>query len=55
MPVNAVVLAGTDGVGLGYIKLWDCIMITEFDTIVPESAAGLIGLITLEMKITVKA
>ncbi|SDP76584.1 hypothetical protein SAMN05660330_04006 [Desulforhopalus singaporensis] len=55
MPVNAVVLAGTDGVGLGYMKLWVCIMTTEFDTIVSESAASLIGLITLEMKLTVKA
>ena len=53
--VNVVASVGTDGVGLGYMKLWDCIMITEFDTIVPESAASLIGLITLEMKITVKA
>ena len=50
MPVNVVASVGTDGVGLGYMKLWDCIMITEFDTIVPESAASLIGLITLEMK-----
>ena len=55
MPVNAVASAGTDGEGLGYMKLWDCIMITEFDTIVPESAASLIGLITLEVNITVKA
>ncbi len=48
-------LAGTDGVGLGYMKLWDCIMTTEFDIIVPESAASSIGLINLEMNITVKA
>ena len=37
------------------MKLWVCIMTTEFDIIVPESAASLIGLITLEMKLTVKA
>jgi len=49
-PVNAVVSAGIDGVEPGYMKLWDCIMITEFITIVPESAASLIGLITLEKK-----
>jgi len=55
MPGNAVASAGTDGVGLGYMKLWDCIMITEFDTIVSESAASLIGLISFEMKLTVKA
>ena len=55
MPGNVVALAGTDGVGLGYMKLWDCIMITESDIIVPESAASSIGLINLEMKITVKA
>ena len=47
--------AGTDGIGLGYMKLWDCIMITEFDIIVPKSAASIIGLINLEMKLTVKA
>lgn len=45
-----MVSAGIDGVELGYMKLWDCIMITEFITIVPESAASLIGLITLEKK-----
>ena len=55
MPENAVDSAGTDRVGLGYMKLWDCIMITEFDTIVSESAASLIGLINLEVKLTVKA
>ena len=48
-------LAGTDGIGLGYIKLWDCIMITEFVTTGPESAASSIGPITLEVKITEKA
>jgi len=55
MPVNAVVLAGRDGVGLGCMKLWDCIIITEFDIIVPKSAASIIDLINLEMKLTVKA
>ena len=55
MPVNVVASAGKDGVGPGCMNLWDCIMTTEFDTIVPESATSLIGLITLGMKITVKA
>ena len=55
MPENAVVSAGTDGIGLGYMKLWDCIMITEFVTAGPETAASLIGPITLEVKITEKA
>jgi len=50
-----VASAGTDGIGLGYMKLWDCIMITEFVTTGPESAASSIGLITLEVKITEKA
>ena len=47
--------AGTDGVGLGYMKLWDCIMIMGFVTTGPENAASLIGHITLEMKSTEKA
>jgi hypothetical protein len=55
MPENAVASAGTDGIGLGYMKLWDCIMITEFVTTGPESAASSIGPITLEVKITEKA
>ncbi|BCO09333.1 hypothetical protein GF1_17090 [Desulfolithobacter dissulfuricans] len=55
MPENAVASAGTDGVGLGYMKLWDCIMIMEFVTTMSESAAGLIGHIILEMKLTEKA
>ena len=52
---NVVALAGTDGVGHGYMKLWDCIMIMEFVTTRSESAASLIGHITLEMKLTEKA
>ena len=36
------------------INLWDCILIKEFDTILPESTASLKGLITLEVKITVE-
>ena len=55
MPENAVASAGTDGIGLGYMKLWDCIMITEFVTAGPESAASSIGLIILEVKLTEKA
>ena len=47
--------AGTDGIGLGYMKLWDYIMITEFVTTEPESAASSIGPITPEVKITEKA
>ena len=47
--------AGTDGIGLGYMKLWDCIMITEFVTTGPESAVSSIGPIALEVKITEKA
>ena len=44
--------AGTGGVGLGFTILWDYLMITGFVTIKSESAASLIGLITLGMKLT---
>jgi hypothetical protein len=43
---------GTGGVGPGFTILWDCFMIMEFVTIKPESAASLIGLITLQLKLT---
>jgi RNA-directed DNA polymerase len=46
MPVNAVASAGTGGVGPGFTILWGYLMIMEFVTITPESAASLIGLIT---------
>ena len=49
MPENAVASAGTGGVGLGFTILWDYLMITEFVTIRLESAASLIGLITLSV------
>ena len=52
MPENAVASAGTGGVGLGFMTLWDYLMIMEFVTIGPESAASLIGHITLEVKLT---
>ena len=52
MPENAVASAGTGGVGLGFTILWDYLMITEFVTIRLESAASLIGHITLQMKLT---
>jgi hypothetical protein len=52
MRENAVASAGTDGVGLGFIRLWDCIMITGFDITRPESAAGSIGPINLQTKLT---
>ena len=45
-------LAGTDGVGPGFMKLWDCITIMEFTIIGPESAAGSIGPINVQMKLT---
>ena len=45
--------AGTGGVGPGFMKLWDCFTITEFVIIGLESAASLIGLITLQVKLTV--
>jgi len=48
---NAVVLAGTGGVGLGFIRLWDYLMTMECDITRPESAASLIGPITLQMKL----
>ncbi|NOQ43789.1 MAG: hypothetical protein GQ560_04940 [Dehalococcoidia bacterium] len=50
---NAVASAGTGGVGPGFMKLWDCLKITEFVIIGLESAASLIGLITLQVKLTV--
>ena len=40
--------AGTGGVGPGFTKLWDCLTITEFGITRLESAARLIGLITLK-------
>jgi hypothetical protein len=52
MPENAVASAGTDGVGPGFMKLLDCITIMEFDIIGPESAAGSIGPINSQMKLT---
>ena len=45
-------LAGTGGVGPGFTKLWDCLTITEFGITRLESAARLIGHITLQMKLT---
>jgi hypothetical protein len=47
LPENAVASAGTGEVGPGFTILWDYLMITEFVIIKPESAASLIGLITL--------
>ncbi len=44
--------AGTGGVGPGFTRLWDCLTITEFDITRLESAARLIGRITLQMKFT---
>ncbi len=44
---------GPGGVGPGFTILWDYLMIMEFVTIKPESAASLIGLITLQVKLTV--
>ena len=55
MPENAVASAGTDGVGLGCMKLLVSIMTTEFVTIRRESADSVIGHINLEVKLTVKA
>ena len=55
MRENAVVSAGTGGVRPGFIKLWDYLMITELDITRSESAAGMIGHITLQMKVTEKA
>ena len=48
-------LAGTDGVGAGFIRLWDCLTIIEFDITGPESAASSIGPINYQMKLTEKA
>lgn len=44
--------AGTDGVGLGFMKRWDCLTIMEFDNTGPESAGSLIGPINFQMKLT---
>jgi len=52
MRENAVASAGTDGVGPGFMKLWDCLTIMEFDITRPESAAGAIGPINFQMKLT---
>jgi hypothetical protein len=52
MPENAVASAGTGGVGPGFTILWDYLTIMEFVIIMPESAARLIGLITLQVKVT---
>jgi len=49
---NAMASAGTGGVGHGFTKLWDYLMITGFDITGPESAARPIGLIILQMKLT---
>jgi len=38
-----VASAGTGGVGLGFITLWDYLMITEFVTIRLESGASWMG------------
>jgi len=43
VPENAVDSAGTGGVGLGFITLWDYLMITEFVTIRLESGASWMG------------
>ena len=47
-----MVSAGTDGVGPGCIRLWHCLTIMEFDIIGPESAAGSIGPINFQKKLT---
>jgi hypothetical protein len=47
MRENAVASDGTDGVGLGFTRLWDCLTIIEFDITRSESAAGSIGPINL--------
>ena len=44
--------AGTDGVEPGFMKLWDCIAIMEFDITGHESAASLIDPINFQMKLT---
>ena len=49
---NAMASVGTDGVGPGFVKLWDWITIMEFDITGPESAAGSIGPINVQMKLT---
>ncbi len=50
-----MVSVGTGGVGHGYIRLWDCLTIMEYDIIRPESAAASIGPINFQMKLTEKA
>jgi hypothetical protein len=52
VPENVVASAGTGGVGPGFTILWDYLKIMEFVTINPESAASLIGRITLQVKLT---
>ncbi len=49
---NAVASAGTDGVGLGCMKLLVSTMTTKFVTIRRESAGGPIGRINFQMKST---
>jgi len=39
-------------VGPGFTRLWGCLMTMESDITRPESTASLIGLITLQMKLT---
>ena len=48
---SAVASVGTGGVGPGFTKLWDCLTITEFGITRLESAARLIGRITLQKKL----
>jgi hypothetical protein len=55
MPENVVASAGTGGVGICCTILWEYLMITESVTTRPESAASLIGPITLGVKLTEKA
>ncbi len=47
--------AGTGGVGLGCMKLWDSLMIVEFVIIKFKSVVSLIGHISLKMKLIEKA
>ena len=48
---NAMVSAGTGGVGLGFTKPWDYSMNTGFGITGPKSAAKPIVLINLQMKL----
>ena len=52
---SAVASAGTDGVELGFMELWDCLTTMEFDITGLESTARLIGSIYFQMKLTEKA